>query len=622
MIQGARAFAGCVVALALVVQGCSDDLATTAPLGAGDAAGVATSDVPGVQTGCKPGAVLGCASIYAKKVCDAAGEKFVELRCEGQQICVTNGECVSASCVPGTLACLSPTMVGECGAVEGGFGYHHKETPCDPGLSCVDGACLSSCGSGHKATTNVGCEYALVDLGNYESDPDNSPVDRPMLVVVSNTSGTVPAHVEIRDADGTALPFTAEESEVAPGGLRTFRMPTARSQLKTSLNRWSWRLTSDQPITVHQFNPENGPEVRSNDATLLFPVDALGSQYVIMGWKSFWTGAQGFDADGYPKYGFPSYVTVVATEAGTTQVSVRPTADIRAGGSADKPVAKLAKGETRVYTLKQGDVLNLATEPLVGEVDLTGTLVQGDRSIAVFMAHNCAFVPAADVKFCDHLEHQLAPVTTWGDTYVADTFKPRSVGAFDVFRVMAKDANTTITTDPPLPGANGVTLGAGEWVEYQTDKSHLIAASKPVQVGHYMIGSNYPGFLAICGNALTGIGDPAFTIGVATNQYLDEYVVLTPPGYSDDWLNVVRRAGDAVLVDGADVDDGSAFPGAILRPVGASEYEVVHVPVGDGVHTAESLATFGITAYGYHCDVSYAYPGGMLLKPPTAGGAP
>ena len=119
--------------------------------------------------------------------------------------------------------------------------------------------------------------------------------------------------------------------------------------------------------------------------------------------------------------------------------------------------------------------------------------------------------------------------------------------------------------------------------------------------------TNIPNFDPVCGNQLTGIGDPAFTVGVALNQFIDNYVVLTPPGYSDDYLNVIRKAGTMVLIDGQAISQEG-------EPIGGTGLELIRLSVPDGVHHLESEQPFGVTAYGYDCDVSYAYPGGMRLK--------
>ena len=569
-------------------------------------------DVPKVDTGppprpgeCPPGEKVGCLTQYSIKQCNEDGDGFVEKSCPGGQICIA-AECHPAVCLPGDTICKAPDKVGVCRV--DGSGYDVTEV-CKGGLACIEGACLSSCNSVAKAQTNVGCNYALVDLGNFESFPQGGDSDHPVVVVVSNTSGTEDAHLEI-EANGDVAPllFSPEDLTVPPQDLRTFSLPVGAAQLETSINRWSWNLVSDQPITVHLINPENGPDVRSNDATLLYPTDSLGTEYRVMGWRSFWTEAQGFDDEGYPKYGFPSYVTIIATSQGETKVDVTPSADIRGGQAPGMPaVEPLEAGKTVPFTLEFGDVLNFALKPALGsDHDLTGTHIKSDRPVAVFASHNCAFVPSIEVKFCDHLEHQLTPVNTWVKTYVADLFEPRAPGAYDVWRIMAKENETSITTDPIVPEAASIILNAGEWIEYQASFPHFIQASGPIQVGHFMTGSNIPNFDPVCGDNLTGIGDPAFTVGVGLDQFLDSYVVLTPPGYTDDYVNIVRQIGVDVFLDGQAI----AGTGTVI---GKKNLELLRIPVNDGVHRLESTVPFGVTAYGYDCDVSYAYGGGMSI---------
>ena len=574
---------------------------------------------------CPPGAELGCMEGgYAHKKCNADGTAFEVVPCTAGTVCVGNGQCVQAVCLPDERKCLGLSTPGVCAEDLSGF---VAQEPCPIGLVCeqATGQCSSSCDSSLKAQSNVGCRYMVVDLGNYESDPKNNPNpsqpfdDRPVLVVVSNASGTSEANVSVTSfLEGSPMALTPAALTVPPQDLRTLQLSTGQPQLYTGINRWSWLVESDQPVTVHLFNPENGPAVRSNDASLLFPTDALGTDYVVMGWHSFYTDDKGFDEKGYPQYGFDSYVTIVATSSGTTTVTVKPTANIRSGNApSTTPIDTIAKGETKTFTLTEGDVLNYAIEPKIGTYDLTGTTVSASQPVGVFMAHNCAFVPSIAVKYCDHLEHQLAPVDTWGTLYVADRFNPRSAEGYDVWRIMAAKDGTIVTTDPPIEGVSGKVLNQYEWVEYQTDQSHLIHSGfqdsskqdeeAPVQVGHYMIGSNMPNFQPVCGEEQTGIGDPAFTIGVSTSQYLDRYVVLTPPGYDKDWLNIVRVKGEEVRLDGELITDPAVA-------VGTTNFELLRVSVSDGVHILEGDLPFGVTAYGYHCDVSYAYPGGMLLN--------
>jgi len=104
-----------------------------------------------------------------------------------------------------------------------------------------------------------------------------------------------------------------------------------------------------------------------------------------------------------------------------------------------------------------------------------------------------------------------------------------------------------------------------------------------------------------------GIGDPAFTLAVPVSQYLNEYVLLTPSDYVEDYINFVFAPGTQVILDGQPVNDP-------LAPVGSSGLGMLQKAVSPGVHLVQADGPLGLTAYGYGCHVSYAYPGGLKLE--------
>jgi hypothetical protein len=62
-----------------------------------------------------------------------------------------------------------------------------------------------------------------------------------------------------------------------------------------------------------------------------------------------------------------------------------------------------------------------------------------------------------------------------------------------------------------------------------------------------------------------------------------------------------------VTLDGAPV----TVPAQALADSGLVIYRV---PVDDGVHRVTATAPMGLYAYGYDCDVSYSYAGGLNLN--------
>jgi hypothetical protein len=149
----------------------------------------------------------------------------------------------------------------------------------------------------------------------------------------------------------------------------------------------------------------------------------------------------------------------------------------------------------------------------------------------------------------------------------------------------------------------------GQSVSFQTNQPFELTSTGPVMLGQFMHGSNYAGFSRDnrCGGGFdgTGIGDPAFTLAVPTEQFRADYIVLTPAGYTENYLNIIAPRGAGVMLDGRAVSG--------LTAIGNTGIEFVQLAVTEGVHRLQGAQPFGLVAYGYDCDVSYAYPGGLNL---------
>jgi hypothetical protein len=112
---------------------------------------------------------------------------------------------------------------------------------------------------------------------------------------------------------------TADIGTIPPKALYVFAFDNALGiENRESSTGTAYRVESDQPVTVYQFNPlDNSTEVFSNDASLLFPAHVLDRDYTAV------TG------DG-TRLGLPmdfnagAFVTVVADQGDTTMTSTRP----------------------------------------------------------------------------------------------------------------------------------------------------------------------------------------------------------------------------------------------------------------------------------------------------------
>lgn len=540
---------------------------------------------------CVPGAGTGaCASETSHERCADSGTEWELHACPSGHTCRA-GACAGPICIPGARICGGFFVVHECNAAGDAF---EQVEQCPPGSACAEGECLSPCQVNVKDGSYLGCEYWAMDLANVEEAAAKAvglvvsvPVDgaRTEVRITNTATGALLSGASLGVAD----------LFVEPGAVKVFALPTGFDIEGTGLTTNTFRLVTTSPVSVHQFNPLNGQGVYSNDASLLLPSQVTGGDYIVMGWP------HRQDAIATLR----GFATVVATMPGSTEVQVTPTAAIAPGPG----VAGIAAGTTRVFQLAQGQAINLTTAG-TDHGDLTGTLIRASRQVSVMAGHECANVPVG-ISACDHLESQLFPVNSWGNRYIADAFEARSPSQIDIWRVMAGANGVTVTTNPPVPGYEEFELQRGTWVQFASSASFEVVADGPIKIGHFLTGSAYPGAIKVCADAGLGpqsaLGDPAFTLSVPMSRYLKRYAVLTPSGYRDDYLNIIARLDATVTVDGAPLD-------VPLVAVGESGWGVARKVVSPGVHEIVGSSELGLTAYGYDCDVSYAYPGGLQLQ--------
>ncbi len=554
---------------------------------------------------CTPGTTMGkCSGANAFLACNDEGTGTTTKYCNTSAPICVKGECKDLKCAPGSLQCQGFGAVQQC--TEDGKGYAVVEE-CTEGTICKNASCITTCDADLKENTYFGCEYWAVDLDNIEAGQFEQ-----VGLVVSNPDDKKTATITILNvATGTDLALT--DTAVPPKSQIVVDLPKGFNIDGSVISNNSFRLRSTAPVIVHQFNPRNAASVYSNDATLLIPASVPGKEYMVMSWPQ---RAADSLTGGVPLHGL---MAIVAQEKGLTSVLVVPTALIEPSKSKEpnKTIGPLAPNTPAQFVLEYGQVLQLETGGGFPGADLTGSLIVTDKRVSVFGGHECANVPLVLDKgeykgtdYCDHLEQQLIPIDTWGKEVICDAFAPRSPQQTDTWRILASEDETVVDTIPPQAGVEKVSLKKGAFVEFQSKDSFMVRATAPILVGHFMSSSNYPGFQPdpLCASAPneTGIGDPSFAIGVATVQYRKDYIFLTPLDYRQNYVNIMYPTGVEVALDGV--------PLALeLKPLGNTGWNVQTIPVVPGVHQLSSTAQFGVTAYGYDCDVSYAYPGGMNL---------
>jgi hypothetical protein len=567
---------------------------------------------------CTPGGVSGCGSPTAQRICNAAGDAFDNVACPTEAPTCRAGACTDQFCEPGSRQC-DGDQVQQCNAEGRSFAF--VET-CDG--ACSAGECIDPCSGDGKSY--VGCGFWAVDLDQYAVPCTSNAQCGPGggtcsggYCSGSNARGT-PFAVTISnpgDAPVDAIAYNATGTEIArvvvpPNDLVSIQLPDATFD-NTSLSFDAIRIETSGPVTAHQFNPATNVGAFSNDASLLLPITALGTEYIGIGWPSEASET------------FKNYVAIVAVSPGSTTVTVTaPRSTGIAPGPGGTP-AGIPAGGTQTYTLTEGQLLNLSTAGGENQ-DLTGIQITATQPVSVFSGTECSNVPRG-VGFCDHMEQQLFPVDTWGAEFIGAKFNPRG-GEDDLWRIVASVDGTLIRTQPPITNVDGRTLNRGEFIEFRTRANQngntggdfLVAGTQPIMVAQFMAGSQYPtngrgtcnrGPFGDSGCAIprscdsgSGVGDPAMVLNVPTDQFREDYIVLTPAQYQRNFLTVVARFGSRITVDGNPIPATNSV---------IAGWGIHRMPVAEGVHIVRGDQPFGLYAYGYDCDVSYAYPGGLNL---------
>lgn len=453
--------------------------------------------------------------------------------------------------------------------------------------------------------SNLGCEFWAVDLPNDGRGTPMSPpaADQQFAVVVANPSGLVDAVVEVWVGSDDRL---VADTSVPPGEARTIPLPSASIEpYESSVADRAYRITSTLPITAYQFNPlDNTVQVYSNDASLLFPTEALGTQYMAFTADAVLLGA-GFMDPTPASAG--AFVSVVATQD-DTRIEVQATSALVA-----PPALPSVLDRGHVLT-----VVSSATDP--GGGNLSGTRISADRPVAVFSGNVAAAIPNDGWSCCaDHVEHQLAPLTAWGNAYAVapppspqgaphgdDPAEYRLIGAFD---------GTDLLYCPSAPPGAPTSIDAAEVVTFTTDRPFTVRSAdreRTFGLAQFLLSHQ-----AIDPEQF---GDPSFLLVPPSAQFQTRYLFVTPSGYATQVVTLLRSGAAEVRLDGEVVAETLWRPLGVL---GVQPFTYAHVPVEEGAHLVESRAALGLSVFGYDEAVSFAFPGGagarVIAIPPVAG---
>lgn len=527
--------------------------------------------------------------------------------------------------------------------------------------STIDGTNpnLTPCQDAAMHPSNLGCDFLAVDLPNeVDPAPINLDASASQYSIVVANDNAYPVHVtvtintakygdpvsEMAILQTVAMPGVAQRVDLPQreidGSMGQTGGYVALSGSGTYVSSRAFHVTTDGPVVIYQFNPID--QEYSNDASTLIPVNALGSDYIMLGFPT----ANPCSISGLGLAGIPdhTYMTIMAAEAATT-VTVTTTHAIRASSSdSGVQLAAIPKGGTFTVHLGRYDILNLASDqPENVDIitcanavnggqngDFTGSIIHADKPISVFTsgqradgfggATNVVYPPdwvasgegADDLCCTDHVEEQLFPTQALGTEFNVARSPIRSTDSTgwiepDIIRVVASADATDITTTADAP-YDHFTLNAGQQKTFASTRGFTLKSTSAVAINTFTVPQHFVkhGY----------VGDPTEITIPAAEQYRKQYVFLVPDTFQDNYMVLARPMGMDVTLDGtsiAGIEFTMCYPGP-LGDIEGVTYEQLTCKLAAGQHTVAGAMPFGLLVWGYYSVSAYAYFGGSDIK--------
>ncbi len=454
---------------------------------------------------------------------------------------------------------------------------------------------------------NKGNDFWFAFPPNFHNNFNNTSWDYDLLYIF--IAADEPTQVEINYTDMDGGKFQKLVNIINPQDIETVTFPYRGLELegwnrsgkilpKNDRNNWneqvspaSFHVVSEKEISVYIQNQAS----TTSDATLVYPVDALGKNYYVMSYYS-----SNINVVTNQDHNTPSQFVIVATEDNTT-IDIEPPKGNPTQYHGDEPFT---------IELNQGDsYLVQSTPDKINTYDLTGTHIVASAPITVLGGHQRAQVPldlSVDNPSRDYLIQQLIPIESWHKSAFVIPFQ--NVGEVknkDLVRVLSASDNNKISID----GNSYKTLNRAEFLELEIDKAINITSSAPMQV------VTYAKTTKITGNFQ--IGDPLMMLIHPKEQFYNKYKFINTqtyengtPVYTHQYVAVVLPSNgkSSLYLDNQKMNDKD------YQPIPNSNYEYRILRVTDGVHEISCDEDIAIYVYGYGSANSYGYIGGMNFK--------
>ena len=434
--------------------------------------------------------------------------------------------------------------------------------------------------------STLGKTFWVTFYENFGGTSGCSDNTTPQLKIVIScnkaTTGTVKNPI-----NNVTMPFSIGVG----GGVDTVLVPVSQGYITgnqaSSSNNKGLIVQANDTVSVSAQNSKQ----YSCDATLVYPIEALGVEYRVISHM----GDQAGNSSCYR-----SCFAIVATEDNTT-IDITPTVATAGGNAANTTFSiTLDKGET--YLVKAN----------TNKLDLSGTLIQAKdcKKIAVFSGSTRSSILYGANNSCqssyDQLYEQMMPINMWGKKFICipTIYQKNKQRKADMVRVVASQNSTTVRVNGKLK----ILSTAGMSDTFFITSNTLILTNKPVGVCQF-------GLAEDCDKIFGGSDtDPMMMWVPPIEQSLKNlsFVCENAQTINKFFLNVIVKTAtrSSFQIDGA---APSATWNLVTKDTSFSYIQQDGLTLGK--HTISSPYGFSAVLYAYGDHGSYGFNAGSSIKP-------
>lgn len=410
----------------------------------------------------------------------------------------------------------------------------------------------------------TGRDFWFTFPGMYAPDPGNPMTPR---LRVTGANGTV-VTVSIPGLNSNLV-------ATITGSVTTFTLPRAvdLGSLNDGVLNRGIHVTSTAPVGVQAISQAD----HTSDGFLALPTEVLTGEYVVAAFPNTQVGVPEISG---------SQFAIVATEANT---SVVITPKVETG-------LRIAGVPYTIVLTNSGDCYQLRNTN-DAPADLTGTVIQADRPVAVVGGHVCANVNSGNLFFCDYLVEQMLPVERMASEFFTAPLANRTGG--ETVRVVAARDNTVVTVN----GAATTLAHRGDVFETLLTEPGHILSTQPVLVNQFASSSDQDGVLNSDPFMVTIPGRPHFTsshtFATGGTNFQSHHVTVVAP------TSVTSLTLDGTVTN------------VTFTDISGSGFRYARLGVSQGAHTLSASANVGVIVYGWSEYMSYGWPACLFFGDTT-----